>query len=167
MKQEAVDNPFVSLKQLNQIAKTGATRPVILSNGVKLHVQPQNLLLAANLAGVSQTAIQTTEVSLQNTPSISIEIAIDPPSQSQANLKALNPHLVTVPVTTINTRHVKYISGNHNTSIAPSSAPSAHVSMINGDQLPAQILLAQNGTNKTVHVVKPKFYRQHQPAVKN
>lgn len=48
--------------QLNQIAKIGTSRPVILSNGVKIHVQPQNLLLAANLAGVSQTAIQTTQV---------------------------------------------------------------------------------------------------------
>lgn len=48
--------------QLNQIAKIGTTRPVILSNGVKLHVKPENLLLAANLAGVSQTAIQTTQV---------------------------------------------------------------------------------------------------------
>lgn len=50
--------------QLNQIAKIGASRPVILSNGVKIHVQPQNLLLAANLAGVSQTAIQTTQVNI-------------------------------------------------------------------------------------------------------
>lgn len=49
--------------QLNQIAKTGAHRPIILSNGVKLHVKPENLVLAANLAGVSQTAIQTTQVS--------------------------------------------------------------------------------------------------------
>lgn len=48
--------------QLKQIAKIGTTRPVILSNGVKLHVKPENLLLAANLAGVSQTAIQTTQV---------------------------------------------------------------------------------------------------------
>lgn len=48
--------------QLNQIAKIGPSRSVILSNGIKLHVQPQNLLLAANLAGVSQTAIQTTQV---------------------------------------------------------------------------------------------------------
>lgn len=29
-------------------------RPVILANGIKLHVQPQNLVLAANLAGVSR-----------------------------------------------------------------------------------------------------------------
>lgn len=48
--------------QLNQIAKIGTSRPVILSNGIKLHVKPENLLLAANLAGVSQTAIQTTQV---------------------------------------------------------------------------------------------------------
>lgn len=50
--------------QLNQIAKIGATRPIILSNGVKLHVKPENLVMAANLAGVSQTAIQTTQVSV-------------------------------------------------------------------------------------------------------
>lgn len=43
--------------QSNRIAKT-----VILSNGIKLHVQPENLLLAANLAGVSQSAIQSTQV---------------------------------------------------------------------------------------------------------
>lgn len=48
--------------QLNQIAKVGSTGSVILSNGVKIHVQPQNLLYAANLAGVSQTAIGTTQV---------------------------------------------------------------------------------------------------------
>lgn len=48
--------------QLNQIAKVGSTRPVILSNGIKLHVQPKNLLMAANLAGVSPSAIQTTQV---------------------------------------------------------------------------------------------------------
>lgn len=48
--------------QLNQIAKVGSSRPVILSNGIKLHVQPKNLLMAANLAGVSPSAIQTTQV---------------------------------------------------------------------------------------------------------
>lgn len=57
------DETLHDTAQLNQIAKIGASRPVILSNGVKIHVQPQNLLLAANLAGVSQTAIQTTQVS--------------------------------------------------------------------------------------------------------
>lgn len=56
------DETLHDTAQLNQIAKIGASRPVILSNGVKIHVQPQNLLLAANLAGVSQTAIQTTQV---------------------------------------------------------------------------------------------------------
>lgn len=56
------DETLHDTAQLNQIAKIGSTRPVILSNGVKLHVQPENLLLAANLAGVSQTAIQTTQV---------------------------------------------------------------------------------------------------------
>lgn len=33
---------------------TTSTKPVVLPNGIKLHVQPQNLLLAANLAGMSQ-----------------------------------------------------------------------------------------------------------------
>lgn len=56
--------------QLNQIAKIGATRPIILSNGVKLHVKPENLVLAANLAGVSQTAIQTTQVSSHITSAV-------------------------------------------------------------------------------------------------
>lgn len=56
------DETLHDTTQLNQIAKIGATRPVILSNGVKLHVKPENLLLAANLAGVSQTAIQSTQV---------------------------------------------------------------------------------------------------------
>lgn len=56
------DETLHDTAQLNQIAKIGSVRPVILSNGVKLHVQPENLLLAANLAGVSQTAIQTTQV---------------------------------------------------------------------------------------------------------
>lgn len=56
------DETLHDTAQLNQIAKIGASRPVILSNGVKIHVQPQNLLLAANLAGVSQTAIQSTQV---------------------------------------------------------------------------------------------------------
>lgn len=56
------DETLHDTAQLNHIAKAGNTRPVILSNGVKIHVQPQNLLLAANLAGVSQTAIQTTQV---------------------------------------------------------------------------------------------------------
>lgn len=56
------DETLHDTAQLNHIAKVGATRPVILSNGVKIHVQPQNLLLAANLAGVSKTAIQTTQV---------------------------------------------------------------------------------------------------------
>lgn len=59
------DETLHDTAQLNQIAKIGSTRPVILSNGVKLHVQPQNLLLAANLAGVSQTAIESTQVSMQ------------------------------------------------------------------------------------------------------
>lgn len=49
--------------QLSQIAQNGAVRPVILSNGIKLHVKPENLLLAANLAGVSQRVIRTTQVS--------------------------------------------------------------------------------------------------------
>lgn len=57
------DETLHDTTQLNQIAKIGTTRPVILSNGVKLHVKPENLLLAANLAGVSQTAIQSTQVS--------------------------------------------------------------------------------------------------------
>lgn len=57
------DETLHDATQLNQIAKIGATRPIILSNGVKLHVKPENLVLAANLAGVSQTAIQTTQVS--------------------------------------------------------------------------------------------------------
>ena len=56
------DETLHDTTQLNQIAKIGTTRPVILSNGVKLHVKPENLLLAANLAGVSQTAIQSTQV---------------------------------------------------------------------------------------------------------
>lgn len=56
------DETLHDTTQLNQIAKIGTTRPVILYNGVKLHVKPENLLLAANLAGVSQTAIQTTQV---------------------------------------------------------------------------------------------------------
>lgn len=59
------DETLHDTTQLNQIAKIGTTRPVILSNGVKLHVKPENLLLAANLAGVSQTAIQTTQVNFQ------------------------------------------------------------------------------------------------------
>lgn len=58
------DESLHDATQLNQIAKIGATRPIILSNGVKLHVKPENLVLAANLAGVSQTAIQTTQVSV-------------------------------------------------------------------------------------------------------
>lgn len=58
------DETLHDATQLNQIAKIGATRPIILSNGVKLHVKPENLVLAANLAGVSQTAIQTTQVSV-------------------------------------------------------------------------------------------------------
>lgn len=33
---------------------TTSTKPVVLPNGIKLHVQPQNLLLATNLAGMSQ-----------------------------------------------------------------------------------------------------------------
>lgn len=56
------DETLHDTAQLNQIAKIGTSRPVILSNGIKIHVQPHNLLLAANLAGVSQTAIQTTQV---------------------------------------------------------------------------------------------------------
>lgn len=56
------DETLHDTTQLNQIAKIGTTRPVILSNGIKLHVKPENLLLAANLAGVSQTAIQSTQV---------------------------------------------------------------------------------------------------------
>lgn len=60
------DETLHDTTQLNQIAKMGTTRPVILSNGVKLHVKPENLLLAANLAGVSQSAIQTTQVILPN-----------------------------------------------------------------------------------------------------
>lgn len=36
-----------------QKSRIGAIRPVILANGIKLHVQPQNLVLAANLAGIS------------------------------------------------------------------------------------------------------------------
>lgn len=56
------DESLHDAAQLNRIAKIGSARPVILSNGVKLHVQPENLLLAANLAGVSQSAIQTTQV---------------------------------------------------------------------------------------------------------
>lgn len=59
------DETLHDATQLNQIAKIGgASRPIILSNGVKLHVKPENLVLAANLAGVSQTAIQTTQVSV-------------------------------------------------------------------------------------------------------
>lgn len=57
------DESLHDATQLNQIAQIGATRPIILSNGVKLHVKPENLVMAANLAGVSQTAIQTTQVS--------------------------------------------------------------------------------------------------------
>lgn len=60
------DETLHDTTQLNQIAKIGTTRPVILSNGVKLHVKPENLLLAANLAGVSQTAIQTTQVNFHS-----------------------------------------------------------------------------------------------------
>lgn len=43
-------NTIPSLQKL----KPGVVRPVILANGIKLHVQPQNLVLAANLAGVSR-----------------------------------------------------------------------------------------------------------------
>uniref|UniRef100_A0A336LJA1 CSON002924 protein n=1 Tax=Culicoides sonorensis TaxID=179676 RepID=A0A336LJA1_CULSO len=35
------------------------TKPVVLPNGIKLHVQPQNLLLAANLAGISQPSVMS------------------------------------------------------------------------------------------------------------
>lgn len=52
---------FVCLKIIDfrfycfQKSKPGVVvRPVILSNGIKLHVQPQNLAMAANLAGVSR-----------------------------------------------------------------------------------------------------------------
>lgn len=64
------DETLHDTTQLNQIAKIGTNRPVILSNGVKLHVKPENLLLAANLAGVSQTAIQTTQVNSTQTSGI-------------------------------------------------------------------------------------------------
>lgn len=64
------DETLHDTAQLNQIAKIGASRPVILSNGVKIHVQPQNLLLAANLAGVSQSAIQSTQVNTRHTKSM-------------------------------------------------------------------------------------------------
>lgn len=42
---------------------TTSTKPVVLPNGIKLHVQPQNLLLAANLAGVSQGPVINQDVS--------------------------------------------------------------------------------------------------------
>lgn len=42
------------LQEPNQKGRLQSVRPVILANGIKLHVQPQNLVLAANLAGVSQ-----------------------------------------------------------------------------------------------------------------
>lgn len=41
-----------------------STKPVVLPNGIKLHVQPQNLLLAANLAGISQGPVINQVVSL-------------------------------------------------------------------------------------------------------
>lgn len=56
------DETLHDATQLNRIAQATTRHPVVLSNGVKLHVKPENLLLAANLAGVSRAVIQTTQV---------------------------------------------------------------------------------------------------------
>ncbi|XP_031625547.1 uncharacterized protein LOC116342185 [Contarinia nasturtii] len=54
------------LEKLNQIVNIGTPRPVMLSNGVLLHVKNrENLLRAAKFAGVSQTAIQTTQANMK------------------------------------------------------------------------------------------------------
>lgn len=43
---------------------TTSTKPVVLPNGIKLHVQPQNLFLAANLAGMPQGPVINQLVSI-------------------------------------------------------------------------------------------------------
>ncbi|KAG4073180.1 hypothetical protein HA402_002569 [Bradysia odoriphaga] len=57
-------------QELNQKSRIGAIRPVILANGIKLHVQPQNLVLAANLAGISpihqKSLYKTSTIPAQN-----------------------------------------------------------------------------------------------------
>lgn len=40
--------------------------PLVLGNGIKLHVQPQNLLLAANLANLSQSSATSATSLYQN-----------------------------------------------------------------------------------------------------
>lgn len=78
--------------QLNQIAKIGATRPIILSNGVKLHVKPENLVLAANLAGVSQTAIQTTQANMKAIHAQKHQkLNVTPPIVPASNYKCIVP----------------------------------------------------------------------------
>lgn len=52
---------FLFIFQLSQqkLKIPANVRPLVLANGIKLHVQPQNLVLAANLAGVPSTTMVT------------------------------------------------------------------------------------------------------------
>lgn len=55
--EEAQEAQNLMLKPKTTLSSTTSTKPVVLPNGIKLHVQPQNLLLAANLAGISQAPV--------------------------------------------------------------------------------------------------------------
>lgn len=48
-----------TLLKAKSTAPVVVQKPLMLANGIKLHVQPQNLLLAANLANLSHTKPST------------------------------------------------------------------------------------------------------------